>query len=61
MSEEGQRADDVLAAIRERDACCGELPKHWQAQWDRRILLRLLDEATCIDGVVCAFSDAESR
>lgn len=34
---------DELALIRERDAGFGEyIPNHWQAQLDRRTLLRLL-------------------
>lgn len=31
--------------IRKRDAECGKvIPKHWQAQLDRRFLIQLLDE-----------------
>lgn len=41
---------ESVAAIRERDADFGEqIPRHWQAQWDRRILLRMLDAT---DGAV---------
>jgi hypothetical protein len=36
---------DELTLIRERDADFGNtIPSHWQAQLDRRNLLRLLDE-----------------
>lgn len=38
--------DKLIASIRKRDADIGEfIPEHWQAQQDRRNLLRLLDEA----------------
>lgn len=38
--------EELLEAIRERDAECGDdLPEHWKAQLDRRVLLRLLDGA----------------
>lgn len=38
--------EKILNSIRKRDRECGiKIPDHWQAQWDRRNLLRLLDEA----------------
>lgn len=38
--------DKLLTAIKKRDAECGDvIPDHWQAQLDRRNLLRLLDDA----------------
>lgn len=36
--------DSVEAAIRRRDADFKQMPSHWQAQQDRRFLLRLIDE-----------------
>lgn len=34
-----------LEDIRKRDADMTNIPSHWVAQWDRRNLLKMLDEA----------------